>query len=312
MLESRRSSMENTTTTYYGCIPYSSGSAAIIVSFFALPFHILLVKVLVKNVGLSLPHHQIMFSLIISDALQIFAVSCLFFLRMALQLTTKSVTCDFIRDAAVFTTSLTIVASSLAVVTFAIERMVICMHFLKYRRLFKRTRITKLLCSYWLFSAIIAVIAAIKNDARKTETAAIEATAFHIVCVSIILPSATIIIFIYSRIFLFSQERILQVAPSSESSKLRTVAAFKTKQIRIALIASIVCIAYVVCMVPMSITFFLELTGLIDNRPDIKKILVSIAMLNSLADPIIYGFGMIQTRQILLRTARSILPERSA
>ena len=301
--------MENSTTIYYSCTPKTSGSVAIIVSFLALPFHILLVRVLVKDVGLLLPHHQIVFILTASDALQIFAASCLSSVGMALQLTTKSVTCGLLRDVTIFTSTLTVVVSSLAVATFAIERMVICMHFLKYRRLFKRTRITKLLCSYWLFGAIIAVIAAIKNDARKTETAAIEATSFQIVCVSIILPSATIIIFIYSRIFLFSRERILQVAPSSESSKLRTIAAFKTKQIRIALIASIVCIAYVVCMVPMSITFFLELTDLIDNRPDIKKILVSIAMLNTLADPFIYGFGMIQTRQTLLRIARSILPE---
>ena len=309
MLDSRTSSMENTTTIYYDCFPNSSGSVAVIVAFLALPFHIVLLKVLVKNVGLSLPHHKIMLSLIVSDAIQIFTASCVSSLRMALKLTTKSATCAFMRDAAVFTLSLTIVVSSLAVVTFAIERMIICIHFLKYRRLFKRKRITKILYGYWLFGATIAIIAAITNDARKTQTATIEATSFQIICVSIILPSATTIIIIYSRIFVFSRERIMQVAPSSDNSKLRTVAAFKKKQIRIALIASIVCIAYVVCMVPMSIAFLLELTGLIDNRPDIKKMLVSIAILNTLADPFIYGFGMMQTRQIFFRIARSIFPE---
>ena len=299
--------MENSTTIYYGCAPKLTGSAAIIVAFLALPFHIVLVKLLAKDVGLSLPHHQIVFTLAISDAIQIFAALCLSSIGLGVQLTTKSFTCGLLRDVSVFTSTLTMVVSSLAVVTFAIERMIICIHFLKYRRLFKRKRITKLLYGYWWFGATIAIIAAITNDARKTQTATIEATSFQIICVSIILPSATTIIIIYSRIFIFSRERIMQVAPSSDNSKLRTVAAFKKKQIRIALIASIVCVAYVVCMVPMSIAFFLELTGLIDNRPDIKKILISIAILNTLADPFIYGFGMMQTRQILLRIVRSIL-----
>ena len=57
--------------------------------------------------------------------------------------------------------------------------------------------------------------------------------------------------------------------------------------------------------------FLLELTNVIENRPSAKKVLISIAMLNTLADPFIYGFGMIQTRKILIRIMKRICPERN-
>ena len=288
-------------TTIYTCFPTSSGIVSLSVSIVAVPLHILLIKILVKDTGLSLPHYQIMLTLTLSDALQILTGSTLTVVIMALQLTTESYTCGLLRDITVFNSSLTVLVSSLAVVTFAVERMIICMHFLKYRRLFKRTRIAKLLYGYWLFGVLIATIAALKNDGKKAETSINETTSFQIVCAFTVLPSATIIIIIYSRILLFSRGRIIQVAPSSDSSKLRAVATFKQKQFRIALVAGIVCIVYVVCMVPLSMVFLLELTDVIDNRPGIKKVLIMNAMLNTLADPFIYGIGMIQTRRILFR-----------
>ena len=297
--------------TIYACFPTNSSIVSIAVSIVALPLHVLLIKLLVKDDSLTLPHYRIMLTLTLSGALQIFVGSMLTIVALALQLTTESVTCGLLRDVTIFTSTLTVVVSSLAVITFAIERMMICMHFVKYRRLFKKTKITKLLYSYWLFGVTIATIAALTNDGKKAETSINETTSFQIVCSSIIIPSATIVIIIYSRILLFSRARIIQVAPSSDNSKLRTVATFRQKQLRIALVAGVVCIVYVVCMVPLSMVFLLELTKVIDNRPDIKKVLICNAMLNTLADPFIYGFGMIKTRQILFRILKSVLPERN-
>ena len=288
-------------TLHYACIPTSSGIASIVVSLLALPFHTLILKILTKDIGLTLPHHRIVFALTISDAVQIFSASCSCSLGMISQSTTDSVTCRILRDIIVFTSSLTVVVSSLALITFAVERMIICMHFLKYRKLFQRTRVTRLLRSYWLVGMILAAIATATNDARKTETSVNEATAFQIICAMIVIPSALIITVIYFRIFLFSRERIIRVVPNSIGSRLRDIATFKKKQFRIAFIAGVVCMSYVICMVPMAINFFLELIGATDNNPSLKKILVSFAMVNTLTDPIIYGFGMVQIRRILIR-----------
>ena len=302
--------MERNGTVYYSCAPKSSSTTSIVISLLALPFHILLVKILITDVGLSLPHHLIMLSLTISDALQIFGVASISSIAMALQLTTESPVCGIVRDISVFISSLTVVVSSLVLITFGFERMIICIRFLKYRKLFRRSRITKLLSSYWLIAVIIAAIATVTNDAQKTETSVNESTSFQIICTLIILPSALIITFIYIRIFLFSRERRISVIPSPVISNVPSTKIFKKKQIWIAVVSGIVCVAYVGCMVPIAITYFLELTGLINNRPYEKTIIISIVMVNNFADPFIYGFGMTQTRQILIRMVKNICPLR--
>ena len=293
-------------TIYYMCAPNVSGTAALVVSLLALPFHILIIKIIMKDIGLSLPHHRIVLTLTISDAVQIFSASFVSSIANILQSTTESVTCRILRDSIVFTGSLTIVVSSLALTTFAVERMIICMHFLKYRRIFQRTRVTRLLRSYWLVGMILAAIAAATNDARKTETSVNETTSFQIICSLIVIPSALIITVIYFRIFLFSRGKIVRVVPNSIGSKLRDITTFKKKQFRIASVAGVVCMSYVICMVPMAINFFLELIGATDNNPSLKNILISFALVNTLTDPIIYGFGMVQTRRILIRTVKKI------
>ena len=300
--------MESNKTVHYMCIPNSSGTAAVVVSLLALPIHILILKILVKDIGLSLPHHQIIYTLTLSDALQMFSASGISATVLVFQITTESVTCRILRDAIVFTTSLTVVVSTLALITFAIERMIICVHFLKYRRLFRRTRVKRLLRSYWLVGMIMAGIATVTNDARKTETSVSEATSFQIICSLIILPSALIITVIYFRIYLFCRENVIRVTPNPVGSSLRDITTFNKKQIRIAAVAGIVCLSYFVFMVPMAINFFLELTGVIDNNPSTKVVFICFLMFNTLADPIIYGFGMAQTRHILIRMVKRIFP----
>ena len=297
--------MESNSTIHYSCAPKSSGAAIIALLSLALPFHILMAKILIKDIGLSIPRHLIMLSLTISDALQVFGIASLTSIAMALQLTTESFACGIIRDIGIFVSSLTVVASGYVRITFAIERMVICLHFLKYRILFRRSRVTKLLSSHWLFGLIVAAIATVTNDARKTETSVNEATSFQIICILTILPSAFIITAIYIRILLFSREWI-RISPSTVSSNVTYATTFKQKQIRIAVVAGIICVAYIGCMVPVAMMYFLELTGLIQNSPKEKKFIICIGLLNNLLDPFIYGFGMEKTRQILIRMLRSV------
>ena len=300
--------MEGNATIHYSCAPKSSGATSIVISSLALPFHILLMKILIADFGLSLPRHLIMLSLTVSDALQIFGLASLSSLAMVLQLTTESLVCAIVRDISVFISSLTIIVSSLVLITFAIERMIISIHFLKYHKLFRRSRIKKLLSSYWLVGVIVAAIATVTNDAQKTETSLNESISFRIISTLIILPSALIITAIYFRIFLFSRERKIRIIPNPVSSNFISTNTFKKKQLRIAVVTGIVCAAYVGCMAPIAITYFLELTGLINNHPYEKTLIINIVMVNNLADPFIYGFGVAQTRHIFIRMVKSICP----
>ena len=62
-------------TIGYICVPQSTGNSAIILQFIALPFHLLMMKILVKDLRLALPRHKITFSLSLSDCLLISVIS---------------------------------------------------------------------------------------------------------------------------------------------------------------------------------------------------------------------------------------------
>ena len=301
--------MERNTTIDFPCFPTTGGVTSLVILLLAFPFHTLMIKILVKDVGLLLPRHHIMLTLSISDALQVFLVAIVSSITFAADLTTKSVTCTLIRHLLVFGSSLTVVVSSLALVTIAAERMIICMHFLKYRRLFRRTRVLRLMRSYWLVGMIMAAIVTVTKDAQKTEASVSGSTSFQVVSSLVILLSALIITVIYFRIFLFSRYMIMRITPSPFDNNLRDEIVFKRKQIRIAAIAGIVCMSYVVFMVPIAVNYILRLAGVIHTHSaSTKGILGGLALINTIADPFIYGFGMTQTRQILIRMVKKVLP----
>ena len=295
-------------TIHYICIPRSTGTTSIVVTMLAFPFHMLMIKILAKDVQLSLPRHQIMFCLSISDALQIFTISSLSIVMIAFDLTTESTICLILRDITIFTATLTVVVASLTLVTLAIERMTVCMYFLKHQALFPKMKTTKVLANYWVIGKIMGLIAMMTNDKRKAETIVSETMSFQIISIVFILPSAVIIAVIQVRLFLFSRARVTQVIPARAVVNQQNTPNFRQRQIRIAFVAGIVSIAYIVCMVPLAMVFFFERLSITHSIPSVKTPLVSLALINTLSDPFIYGFGLTQTRQILIRIIRNILP----
>ena len=53
------------------CMPMTMTNFIIVVTFITLPFHILMIKVLLVDLRLALTHHMVVFCLAISDACQI-------------------------------------------------------------------------------------------------------------------------------------------------------------------------------------------------------------------------------------------------
>ena len=278
------------------------------VALFALPFHILMIKILIKDVDLSMPRHQIMLSLSTIDTLQIFSATAPTVVIKALELTTESLVCSILRAVLVFGASLTIVTGSLTLVTLAIERMTICMYFLKYRRLFSRKRTQYVLYSYWVVGLIISVITTATNDKQKAETVIGDVTSLAIISTILVIPSAVIIATIQFRLIKFSRARMVRIVPTAASTNQLAVPDFRKRQLRIAFVAGIVSVAYIVCMLPLAMMYFFQIVGLIDDNPTVQSALIGLAMVNTLADPFIYGLGMVQTRKAIIKVMRRFLP----
>ena len=100
------------TTMHFDCVPKSSGTMSIIVTFLALPFHIFMVKILWRDIQLPTPRDRIMLSLSISDMLQILAIFFTAAVMQSFELTTESATCIILRDIALL--SLQIIVTFIA------------------------------------------------------------------------------------------------------------------------------------------------------------------------------------------------------
>ena len=295
------------TTMHFDCVPKSSGTMSIIVTFLALPFHILMVKILWRDIQLPTPRDRIMLSLSVSDLLQILAIFFTAAVMQSFELTTESATCRILRDIALFTSTLTLTVSSLVIITLSIERKTICMDYLKFHKMFSRQRTAILLSSFWAVGLALAIITAALADEKITETLVTELTTFQVIAASLILPSAVIITVIQLQLFLFSRSRIAAMLSAKDSNSTTDGTGFKTRQLRIAFIAGIVSLAYTVCMVPLAAVGFLQVTQLVHTRASVKAGIICLSLANNLLDPFIYGIGIRRTRKILLRNIRSVV-----
>ena len=299
--------INDTNGNYYKCIPNTTGNMVIIVTCLALPFHILMIKILAKDIRPVIPRQRIMLCLSASDGLQLFGACITTLLLKIFDLTTQSPACGDIRKIAVFSSTLTAVVSSLTLVMLSIERMTVCMYYEKYHTLFSERRTKIVLYCFWAVGTIISTVATILAGLEQAEIALGQTFFGRSITVLIVFLSAIILTFVQGRLFVFSRRRMTRVIPAAAPSSRADLPDFKKRQMRIAFVAGIVSAAYIVCMVPLAIVLFLELLNHGNHISSAKAAALSLALVNTLADPFIYGFGLTQTRQILKRYMKSIV-----
>ena len=298
-------------TVYYDCIPDGTENLPMVMAMIAVPFHIWMLKILSKDIQLPMPRDRIMLCLSISDVLQVLVSFVASFPMKASALTTRSFACRILRDVLLFFTTLTVAVSSFTIVALSVERMTICMYYLKFQRLFSKRRTTILIRCVWSVGLVMAFSTSISlyvpKEKGRTETLLSESIALQLMTWMVIFPSAAIVSIIQVRIFFFSRSRLrsLNVMPATESS--RNVPDFRRRQMRIAFIAGIVAVAYIVCMMPFATVMFMATTRKMVIKPATEASILSLAMVNTIIDPFIYGIGMAHTRRILVKNIRNIL-----
>lgn len=297
----------NDSTEYHHCISVQNGTISLIITLISLPFHMLMVKILAKDIQLPSPRHRIMFSLSLSDLLQI---SVLFFcntITTIFSTSTVSSLCRVVRYIGVFSAILTGAVSSLTILTLSVERLAICLYFLRYHRIFSRKNTNIALCCHWFLGVFLATIATVAYQIRSDDEPFTTANAFQIIVISLVLPCAGALIVMQVRLFVFARARLRRLMPG-RSTNSNLPENRRTREIKIAFVSSTIFFAYIVCMLPMAVTFFLEQIQISSIPSHIKRYIVNLAVLNNLLDPFIYGAGLAQTRQLLIMNMRRFSP----
>ena len=300
--------MFNQTTPYDDC--YQSESTligAILLVTFALPVHVLLMKILYKDCQLTLPHHKVMISLTLSDSLQIFAVCALVLCRGILgMIKNQKAVCLYSQAVILFFIIVTFIVSSFSIVTLSIERYVSCVHALHVHNILTTRRVVSVLVAQWIIGIGLAATTVYIHQTKEPLTMLTNSSIFRKLIVLVVFPSATAIALIQVRLLIFSHSKLATVKPHGAYGTRAEMIDFRKRQLKITFVASIVALAYIACMFPISILYGYEWQhGEITNQ-FLKQVLIGLGMLNTLADPVIYGLGVKDTRKLMWKNVKQI------
>ena len=298
--------MENATSTVsVKCFPTAISAFIIIVVLAILPFHILMVKVLVFDLRLGMARHKIMLCLSISDTMQLLIIVVGVTVPTIFNFSLSSIGCNIVFSMLQFIIALTIAISSLSIIALSVERYVACVYSFHLHRIFTRERMMYAIIFTWILGVICGALSAIPRSAFKGQNL-IRGQILAVVSVIFIFPTSAVISIIQFRLLMFSRKKMVQVGPSTQFGCQAEIADFRKKQIKVAFVAGIVAAAYMICMLPLACLSLHQLIyGSISNNA-IPGILRSLAFMNNFADPYIYGLGMTDTRRAIRKNLKKL------
>ena len=288
------------------CISANTAGFVMIVTVITFPFHILIIKVLISDLRLSLPRHNIMLCLSISDALQIFITFSCMTTMYIFGVKRNSGGCNAARSIFYFNLVTTLVVSSLSIFALSMERYVACVHSFRLHQIFTRERMIYGILCIW-FIGIICGAVTVALTAMNWKVMTLSTNHFvKIITVIFIVPTSILICIIQYRLWAFSHSKLARIGPGITFGSEAEISDLRKKQIKITLVASIVAIAYIVCMLPMGCLSLYELIWGTTASAPLKRVLERLMVLNNFVDPFIYGIGIADSRKAVLRTLKRI------
>ena len=124
----------------------------------------------------------------------------------------------------------------------------------------------------------------------------------RIIAVIFIIPTSITITILQYRLLAFSRKKLARVRPESMFGYEAEIADMRKKQIKVAFVASIVAIAYIVCMFPMGCLSLYELAFGALPHSLWKALVERLILVNNFADPFIYGIGIADARKAFVRS----------
>ena len=301
----RKDMAQKNTTNSSICIVTKSDTFQIILMFAALPFHILLIKALGKGFKYALPRHIIMFSLSLSDAILVSGLFISAIIYKIATLTIQTTGCMLLRAFTIFIPCSTLVVTSLSVVAMAAERYIACVHSFRLHLIMSETRVRLGLIFAWLLGLVIGLIAVFTNNYDATVIISSN-SAIHFIYVGLVIPSSVMVTCIQVQLFFFSRSKINPTNSAGAFGAQLELADYRKKQLKVAFVAGIVALAFVFCMTPLAFLFLVELLTGKTAASSYRATCLALSIGNSLADPLIYGFGTADTRRLILRDLKNL------
>ena len=293
-------------TDEVNCATTEMGISALIMIFLILPFHFLMIKVLLVDLRLTLPRHKITLSLSISDVLQILiSISCTTVMQ-SFRLTTASGVCEILRCILYFNLAMTLVVSSLSLIVLSIERYVACIHCFHLHEIFTRNRTIIGISFIWIVGITCGIATVALASKSKTKIILDGNYLMKVLAVAFVIPTSFLLAGIQYRLLALSRSKLRRVNAGTMIGSELEMADIRKKQMKISFVASIVVLAYVVSMLPVGCLSLVELINGNISSAKIRSIVKVLGFMNNCADPYIYGIGVFDTRKGICKNLRKM------
>ena len=290
-------------TSQVSCIPLSTGSLSIVLVFLALPFHFLVGKILAFNLRFENPRHIILFCLSVSDSLQLTITAIGAVISKTGDFQTETLNCTRLRYLWICNMTLTLIVSSLTLVALSIERYIACFHSYRIHELLTNKRIIPTLVAFWICGAIGGGIACIPSS-QSSGVVSSHSAYMSLIFIITTFPVSLVLIVVQSLLFRLSRKKLNRVQPGASSSNDNEAEILRKRQIKVAIVASAVVLSYLICMLPAAGFIIVNMSTKVAFGKKVTAI--ALVMANTLLNPFIYGFGMLDTREEIVKDMKKI------
>ena len=280
------------------CFPFAPMMPFLLVlSITATPFHILIMKVLIQRFRLSMPRHTILLWLSISDNFQILSATLHFAAGQAINPSIISLTCQVLRHMVEVLGVMGHCASSGCIIALSVERYIACVYSLRLHALVTSERVTRALISIVVISIVLGLLVIHPQTPNYSTEVISNGKRILLVFIITVYLSSVILTIIQFHLYRISRSK-LRVTPHHITHGAQKEGQDLTRrQINLGIAASVVVVMYIACMFPIACLFAYTLVHHGKEVGGIRAYLLALAILNTFADPFVYGFGMADVRK---------------
>ena len=300
--------MGSNETAVVPCGNSVTSSFALVLLLLALPFHLLILKILVFNLRFDSPRHIILCCLSVSDALQVIFSSFLAIVVLIGRIEERTSSCVGLRYVVVFISMLTYIVSSTTLVALSIERYIACFHAYRIHEWLTSKRVITALTVFWVCGIIGGGIACIQDPDGRGQFVLLSSNYWGIIAMAVAFPVSAILVVIQSMLFYLSRKKLRGIQPTITScSSQDDENIVMKKQLKVAFVAGAVVVSYLTCSFPaVCLAIYRRSSHSKVSQKSWAVAAICLAMLNTLLNPFIYGLGMQDTRHEVWKELRKI------
>ena len=279
-------------------------SSPLVLMIVVLILHIPLMKVLMVNLRLELPRHKLVAGLSMSDCLLTTFISIGIIATSQLTSKADSEACLVVLRIGQFSFVATTVINSFTISALCLERYVACIHSFRLDEIFTSRRVSYGLVFAWICGGSLGVGNVIFNSISRNFTG--RDLMLQIIVPLFVIPSSLIIVVVQITLYMFSRKKLTQVVSVGSSSNAQEAADLRRKQLKIAAVAGLTALLYLICFMPVCILMLFEMNGMVLDYSINRRIIFGLRFANSIIDPFLYGLCIVDTREALFKDARRI------